>query len=108
MAADRMAETRLTNPLVEQFQRGGAPRDLRLLAAQGALPLKTEDVVDLLHYLLGDLDAEIAETAGTTLKAIPTDQMLPVLQATDTPPAVLAWAVRHRDEPRLREEGLQN
>lgn len=103
-----MAEARVPNPLVEQFQRGGTPRDLRLLAAQGALPLKTEDVSDLLLFLLGDADAEIAQTAEKTFKAIPPDQMFPVLQSKETPPGVLAWAVRHREEPRLREVVLQN
>jgi hypothetical protein len=99
---------RVINPLVEQFQKGGAPRDLRLLAAQGALPLKTEDVVELLLYLLTDTDAEVAEAALKSLKGIPADQMLSVVQSKDSPPAVLAWAVQHREEPRLREAVLQN
>jgi len=34
-----MADTRVTNPLVEQFRRGAVPKDLRLFAAQGLLPL---------------------------------------------------------------------
>jgi len=42
-----MADTRPTNPLVDQFRRGGVPRDLRLMAAQGLLPLKPEDLVEM-------------------------------------------------------------
>ena len=34
-----MADSRVSNPLVEQFRRGGVPRELRLMAAQGALQL---------------------------------------------------------------------
>src|SRR4051794_30641090 len=98
-----MAETRATNPLVEQFLKGGVSRDLRLLAAQGALPLKTEDLAELLHFLLTDAEPEIAETSGKTLKAIPIEDMLPVLRSKETPTAVLAWSVANRDEPRLRE-----
>ncbi len=33
-----MTEVRATNPLVDQFRKGGVPKDLRLMAAQGALP----------------------------------------------------------------------
>jgi hypothetical protein len=103
-----MAEARIPNPLVEQFLKGGVPRDLRLLAAQGALPLKTEDLVDLLHYLIRDAEADIAATALKTLKGISAEEMLPVLRAKDTTPAVLGWAVAQRDEIRLREAALQN
>jgi len=42
-----MSEARATNPLVEQFRRGGVARDLRLMAAQGLLPLKPEDLVEI-------------------------------------------------------------
>ena len=42
-----MAEARATNPLVLQFRRGGVARDLRLMAAQGLLPLKPEDLLEL-------------------------------------------------------------
>jgi hypothetical protein len=103
-----MSEARAVNPLVEQFMKGGVPRQLRLLAAQGALPLKTADLLELLQHLLADGDAEIAETAGKTLQAMPLDDLRPVLQARDTPPAVLGWAVLAREEPRLREVVLQN
>ena len=103
-----MAEARAANPLVEQFMKGGVPRELRLLAAQGALPLKTVDLVEMLHHLLRDADAEISGTAEKTLKAIPVEELRPVLQAKDTPPVVLGWAVISREEPRLREIVLQN
>ena len=103
-----MAEARTVNPLVEQFLRGGVARELRLLAAQGALPLKTADMVEMLHHLLRDADTEIGTTADKTLKAIAVDELKPVLQAKDTPPVVLGWAVISREEPRLREIVLQN
>ena len=37
---------RAANPFVEQFRKGGVPRDLRLMAAQGALPLKPSDLAE--------------------------------------------------------------
>ena len=51
-----MAEARPTNPLVEQFRRGGVARDLRLMAAQGLLPLKPEDLVEMWTDLVKDPD----------------------------------------------------
>jgi hypothetical protein len=103
-----MAEVRVPNPLVEQFMKGGVPRELRLMAAQGALPLKTVDLAEMLHHLLRDADAEVCATAEKTLKGIPLDDFRPVLQSKDTPPLVLGWALIGRDEPKLREVVLQN
>jgi hypothetical protein len=103
-----MAEPRSMNPFVDQFRRGGVPRDLRLMAAQGALPLKTEDLVELLHHLLSDIDAIIAQASGATLLAVPAEEMLPILRNRETLPGVLAWALHARLEPPLREGVLQN
>ena len=103
-----MAEQRATNPLVAQFRRGGVPRELRLMAAQGALPLKPEDLIDLLHHLMSDDDAAVREAAGTTLGGIPEGEMLALLKDRETPPNVLAWGLTNRTEKELREAALQN
>jgi len=103
-----MAEARVANPLVEQFMKGGVPRELRLMAAQGALPLKTADLVEMLHHLLLDPDVEVSSNAEKTLKGIPLDEFRPVLQSKETPSVVLGWALIGREEPKLREVVLQN
>ena len=103
-----MGEGRATNPLVDQFRRGSVPRDLRLMAAQGLLPLKPVDFTELLHHLLSDSDATIRETAGATLGAIPEGEMLALLKDRDTPDGVLAWGLTNRTEKELREAALQN
>ena len=103
-----MAEGRATNPLVEQFRRGSVPRDLRLMAAQGLLPLNPVDFTDLLQHLLSDTDETIRSTAGTTLGAIPEPEMLALVKDRESPPAVLGWAVANRKEPEIREAALQN
>jgi len=103
-----MAEARVANPLVEQFMKGGVPRELRLMAAQGALPLKTADLVEMLHHLLRDPDVEVSSNAEKTLKGIPLDEFRPVLQSKETPSVVLGWALIGREEPKLREVVLQN
>ena len=103
-----MAEGRATNPLVDQFRRGGVPKDLRLMAAQGLLPLKPEDLVDLLHHLLLDPEEPVREAAGASLLAIPPSDMLAILKDRHTPDEVLAWGAAHRPEKELREAALQN
>ena len=103
-----MAETRQANPLVEQFRRGGVPRELRLIAAQGALPLKPADLVELLQQLLSDPDESVRQAAEGSLGGIPVAEMLPILRDRETPAPVLAWAVVHREERELREVVLQN
>src|SRR6185436_9592474 len=82
-----MAEARSVNPLVEQFRQGRVPRDLRLMAAQGALPLGPADLADLLEFLLHDVDEEIRNGASASL---------------------VAWIFIHREERELQEGVLQN
>jgi hypothetical protein len=103
-----MSEARVTNPLVEQFRKGGVPKELRLLAAQGALPLKPEDVLELLTDLLRDPEKEIRDTAGASLVGFSREEFLPILKSRETPPAILAWGVTYRSERELREAALQN
>jgi hypothetical protein len=99
---------RATNPLVEQFRKGGVPRELRLMAAQGALPLKPADLVDLLQQLLADADEAVREAASASLGGFAVDELLPILKDKESPPNVLAWAVAHREERELLEVVLQN
>jgi hypothetical protein len=96
------------NPFVDQFRRGGVPRDLRLMAAQGALPLKPADLIELLHHLMRDAEEEIRTTAAATLGALPVDELLPILKDRETPAEVLAWGFSAREEQELREVVLQN
>jgi hypothetical protein len=103
-----MAETRATNPLVEQFRKGGVPPELRLMAAQGALPLKPVDLMELLHHLLSDREEQVRTTATATLGAMPGEEVLPIVKDRSTPPGVLAWALANRKERELLEVVLQN
>src|SRR5262245_24562043 len=103
-----MAEARATNPLVLQFRRGGVARDLRLMAAQGLLPLKPEDLLELWTGLVGDADDAVRTAAERSLTDFAAAELLPILKSRETPVAVLAWAVRRRAEPELREATLQN
>jgi len=103
-----MAEARAVNPLVEQFRQGRVPRDLRLMAAQGLLPLGPADVADLLEFLLHDVDAEIRDSASGSLLALPADEVRPLAKDRGSPPGLLAWILIHREERDLQEAVLQN
>jgi hypothetical protein len=103
-----MAETRPTNLLVEQFRRGGVARDLRLMAAQGLLPLKPEDLVEMWTDLVKDPDEAVRAAADKSLSSFPAAELQPILKSRDTPAGVLSWAVTHRSEHELREIALQN
>lgn len=103
-----MAETRATNPFVEQFRLGGVPKDLRLMAAAGDLPLNTTDLVDLLQLLVRDQEPSVAQKAAATLHALPLAEFLPIAKDKTSPAGVLGWCLRYREERELREAALQN
>ena len=103
-----MSEARAVNPLVEQFRQGRVPRDLRLMAAQGALPLGPADLADLLEFLLHDVDEEIRNGASASLVAISADEMRPLARDRGSPSGLLAWIFIHREERELQEGVLQN
>ena len=103
-----MAEARAVNPLVEQFRQGRVPRDLRLMAAQGALPLGPADLADLLEFLLHDVDEEIRDGASASLLGFAVGDMRALAKDRSSPPGLLAWILAHREERDLKEFALQN
>jgi len=78
------------------------------MAAQGALPLKPADLVELLHFLLADGEGDVRQAATTALAAFPGEELMGICHDRGTPPPVLAWAIEHRPEKELREGALQN
>lgn len=62
-------EAGLRTPFLDIFTRGEVDRDIRLLAAQGALGLGADEQRSLLLVLVSDPDPEIARTAEATLRA---------------------------------------
>jgi hypothetical protein len=62
-------EAGFRTPFLDIFKHGEVDREIRLLAAQGALGLRAEEQRSLLALLVGDPDPEIARTAEATLRA---------------------------------------
>ncbi|MFP8879585.1 MAG: hypothetical protein VCE43_09135 [Myxococcota bacterium] len=73
----------------KRYARRDAPRETRLMAARGALPLPATELATVLFALMHDPDAEIKSTARDSLENLPelvTDSVL----VGDTHPAVLS------------------
>src|SRR5688500_10268833 len=70
-------------PLLDFFRRGEVARDIRLLAAQGALAPRAHEQLGLLILLVNDQDPEIARAADATLTAIPRDSLAAFIARAD-------------------------
>lgn len=73
------------SPLIDFFRRGEVTRDVRLLAAQGALAPRAHEQLALLVLLSDDPDAAIAASANATLDAIPLAPLQSFLLRSDVP-----------------------
>ncbi len=103
-----MAETRASNPLVDQIRQGGVPLEVRMMAAEGAFPLKPEDLVDLLELMHRDPVAEVANLATKTFSELSVDTLHPLVKARDASLAVLSWTLEVRSDAKLLDACLQN
>jgi hypothetical protein len=65
--------------LLAKFRQGLVPRNVRLFAAQGLLPVSREDLIRANLILAADGDQEIAQTAQATLAGFETEHFLAVL-----------------------------
>jgi hypothetical protein len=73
------------SPLIDFFRRGEVVRDVRLLAAQGAMAPRAHEQLALLVLLSDDPDAQIAATARATLDALPGPALAAFLARSDVP-----------------------
>jgi hypothetical protein len=75
----------LRSPLLDFFKRGEVARDVRLLAAGGALAPRALEQIGLLAILTEDGDAEVRSAAEATLAKIPAASMAGFLGRPDVP-----------------------
>ncbi len=78
----------IRSPLVDFFRRGEVAKDVRLLAARGALAPRAHEQIALLVLLTGDGDQEVREASEATLSAIPAGSMASFLGRSDVPDAL--------------------
>lgn len=70
-------------PILDFFRRGEVARDVRLLAAQGALAPRANEQLEILVLLLEDADPEIRQVADATLNRIPVETLQGFLARSD-------------------------
>jgi hypothetical protein len=89
----------LSTPMLDFFRRGEVARDVRLLAAQGAIAPRPLEQLGLLMLLSSDHDNEIRETAEATLQSLPKDLIANFIARSDTPTELREFFVRRGIEP---------
>jgi hypothetical protein len=72
-------------PLLDMFRRGEVARDIRLLAARGALAPRAHEQLGLLVLLTDDGDPQVSAAAEATLAAIPPGSIAAFLGRSDAP-----------------------
>jgi hypothetical protein len=83
------------SPLLDFFRRGEVSRDVRLLAARGALAPRAQEQLALLVLLADDGDAEVAQAAAETLGLLPAEAVrLSLCRADATPEMRQFFAAR--------------
>jgi hypothetical protein len=92
-------EPGLRTPLVDFFRRGDVARDIRLMAAQGALAARAHEQLAVLILLSGDEETIIAVTAKATLDALPIGAIRAFLARGDVPEEMRAFFAARGIEP---------
>src|SRR5262249_55618005 len=73
------------SPLIDFFRRGEVARDVRMLAAQGAMAPRATEQLALLVLLSDDPDPEVYRAANATIDALPVGALSAFLGRPETP-----------------------
>jgi hypothetical protein len=84
------------SPEVARIVAPGAPREAKLDAARGALPLSAGDLVTALFFLCHGADTEIKTRALETFRGMSPAALRPVLESPELHPQLLDFAARWR------------
>jgi hypothetical protein len=86
-------------PLLDFFRRGEVARDVRLLAARGALAPRAHEQLGLLMLLIDDPDPEIGRAAEATLQSIPAGSLSAFLARSDVSTEMREFFAKRGIEP---------
>jgi hypothetical protein len=81
------------SPQAERYVQRDAPREVRLMASKGALPLPPIELASVLFALMHDPDPEVKSTARDSLESLPDNVSRAVLSG-DAHPAILSHLAR--------------
>ena len=89
----------LSTPMLDFFRRGEVARDVRMLAAQGAIAPRPLEQLGILMVLTSDGDAEIRETAEQTLKLLPGELLAGFIARADVPTEMREFFIKRGIQP---------
>ena len=87
-------EAGLRTPLLDFFKRGEVARDVRLLAAKGAIAPRPVEQLGILMLLSDDSESDVREVADATLRRIPDDLISGFIARSDVPLELREFFVR--------------
>lgn len=96
------------NELVAALRSPDAPRELRLFAAKGLLPVERDDRMRALLAVLRDPDEEINPLAQATLRTVPLDDITLFLDEGGPTREELDVISRSSDDPYILERVIRN
>ena len=103
-----MENTAAPEDLVTLLRGGGAPREIRLFAARGLLPLDPDAALRALLAVVGDPDPETAATALETLRASSPDRLASFVRTGEPQENELDVLARENDDPFVLEEVVRS
>lgn len=94
-----MSEPTITTgpDLIRGVVSGTVPRQVRLFAAQGLLPISREDLLSLQTLLTADPDEELADVAKVSIQSESDETILAWIRTIPPEPMVLDLLIRVRD-----------
>jgi hypothetical protein len=92
-------EAGLRTPLLDMFRRGEVSREVKMLAARGALAPRAHEQLSLLVELVNDADFEIRVSAEETIEAIPREALEAFLARSDASPTLKAFFAERGVQP---------
>ena len=84
--------------LIQGIVKGQVPRQVRLFAAQGLLPVSREDLLGLQVLLSADPDEELAQIAANSINEVEVGTLLTWIADDEPEPMVLDLLIRVRME----------
>ena len=89
----------LSTPLLDFFRRGEVARDVRLLAAQGAIAPRPLEQLGLLMLLTSDHDSEVRDIAEVTLVNLPANLVADFIARSDVPTELREFFIKRGINP---------
>ncbi len=93
-----MTRFETTEQLLKGILEGQVPRQVRLFAAEGLLPIPREDLLRLQFMLSTDPDTELAKIAKASIAEVETAAIVEWLSTYDVEPMVLDLVIRLCDD----------